>query len=508
MPQPSSLQRRPIARSLRGRRPSLEALEGRLLLSAFDLDSTFGGTGEVTTSFDSSYGDTARSVIVQSDGKIVAGGKGETFELARYNLDGSLDATFGSGGKVVTYFGKAGKANLTGNLWALASAPGGKLVAAGSDLVVSKNTSNTDWAVARYNADGSLDTSFGGTGWVSILSGPSGYSNFARAVAVQSDGKILVAGRYISSSNLNGFFEVVRLNANGSLDSTFGTGGKVAVPLSYAGTSLTGGQGLGVAIDAAGRIDVAGNGYLADGSIIMAVARLTSTGALDKSFGTGGTVVMQAPGSANTVATDVGIQSSTLGSRIIVAGSTGGDTFVAGLNAADGSLDLTFGANGNGFLTDSRLYSDEHVAIQANDSIVVSGHAAGATTNGFTLLRLTSAGLLDSTFGSNGVVLTTFGNPYETAYDVALAPDGKIVAAGSSSSSFAVLRYQGDPTGTTLRARPRRGVAISLPSLSPQAGALAVLPASPGSGNITWTDPLSAAKRRSRSMTQLSIDQP
>jgi uncharacterized delta-60 repeat protein len=143
-----------------------------------DLDPTYGVAGRVTTDFGGI--DSVNAAVLQPDGKIVvAGGLTEAgFALARYNTDGSLDATFGSGGKVVTPVG--GHIQIA---FALALQADGKLVAAGNR--------GDDFATVRYNSDGSLDTSFGSGGEAVIVFGGFGG---ARALAVQPDGKVIVGG--------------------------------------------------------------------------------------------------------------------------------------------------------------------------------------------------------------------------------------------------------------------------------------------------------------------------
>ena len=141
-----------------------------------DLDPTFGAGGKVTTVFG---GDSRAYVLVlQPNGKLVAAGVGPNgFALARYNPDGSLDTSFGAGGKVTTPIGAAN---------ALVLQPDGKLVAAGSNYI-----SPSDFVLVRYNPNGSLDTSFGGDGKVTTA---IGFGAEANALALQPDGKLVAAG--------------------------------------------------------------------------------------------------------------------------------------------------------------------------------------------------------------------------------------------------------------------------------------------------------------------------
>ena len=189
------------------------------------LDATFNGTGKLTTDIGGSY-DYGFSVAVQSDGKIlVAGYSGGAFALVRYNANGSLDTTFNGTGKVTTYFLFGSSEGRS-----VAVQSDGKILVAGTSRV-----NDLDFALVRYNANGSLDTTFNGTGMVITEIGSSiGFSDDeGRSVAVQSDGKILVAG-YTSNRSVyptNFDFALVRYNANGSLDTTFNGTGKVTTDL-------------------------------------------------------------------------------------------------------------------------------------------------------------------------------------------------------------------------------------------------------------------------------------
>ena len=175
-------------------RPRLDALEDRLLLNAGDLDTTFGGGGVVLTAFPAvekgfhGSGGSAYAVQIQSDGKIVAAGLGShDFALSRYNTNGSLDPTFGNGGKVVTTFGL----NHQESVQDIAIQPDGKIIAVGATDVLDSTTYLNHFAIAQYNTNGTLDTSFGQNGLVTtgILGNDSAYG-----VVVQPDGKIVVAG--------------------------------------------------------------------------------------------------------------------------------------------------------------------------------------------------------------------------------------------------------------------------------------------------------------------------
>ena len=212
------------------------------------LDDSFGSGGKVITPVGSSN-DLRNAMALQNDGKIlVAGcslGSNQDFAVVRYNPDGTLDTGFGNGGNVIT---PVGSSNDRG--YALALQNDGKILVAG----YSYNGSNPDFAVVRYNPDGTLDTGFGSGGKVITPVGSS--DDFGYAMALQNDGKILVAGHIIKS---HWDFAVVRYNPGGTLDTGFGSGGKVITPV---GSSDDKGHAIVVQND--GKILVAG--YSSNGS--------------------------------------------------------------------------------------------------------------------------------------------------------------------------------------------------------------------------------------------------
>ena len=230
------------------------------------LDTSFGNGGMVTTAAANSI----VKVIIQSDGKILAvGNSGDDFAVARYNTDGSLDTSFGSGGVVTTDLGAIpGTTNNTAGSAALQS--DGKIVVAGG---TQGQAGPEEWAFARYNTDGSLDTSFGGSGTGKVFIQGGQNSGMLKGVAIQSDGKIVAAG----TQSLSGPYEtaVVRLNSDGSLDTSFASTGEIFA--NYASSASS------VAIQADGKILVG-----ATGGIVL--ARYNTDGTLDITFNSGGTV--------------------------------------------------------------------------------------------------------------------------------------------------------------------------------------------------------------------------
>ena len=215
--------------------------------AAGSLDLSFGGDGIVATDF-GNRDEHLRAVAVQPDGKIVAAGytqEGHSFDFAlvRYTADGELDSSFGNGGKVTTAFGH--HAHIHG----MALQPDGKIVACGH----THTYRNDDFLMARYNADGSLDDSFGGDGKVALDF--NGGFDYCFGTAVQPDGKILVAGTAQVASTYD--FALARYNANGSLDASFGSGGKVTTEFG-ASDATQNDQSQALALQPDGKIVVAG----------------------------------------------------------------------------------------------------------------------------------------------------------------------------------------------------------------------------------------------------------
>jgi uncharacterized delta-60 repeat protein len=421
-------------------------------------DTSFGGgDGIVTTNFGGGATDIGRGVVVQSNGKTTVAGRSRTeLAFARYNLDGTLDSSFGRGGLAVQNAGNNFISGF-GGYWGIALQSDGRIVAVGEGW---REATGIDFTASRLNANGTFDLSFkGGDGIAST--DISGFFDGAEAVGIQPDGKIVVAG---SAQNSTGGFDfaVVRYLTDGTLDTLFGGDGIVT-------TDIRGNpdeRGHAVAIQPDGKIVVAGqtdnatDGNLDDGVLI----RYNPNGTLDTSFGNGGVVIT--PGSVVNPNRFTWLRSNSIAlqpdGKIVVAGqaaffSVSRDGFVARYNA-NGTLDGTFGRvppNGTqgGTITIDFNTSDtlNAVALQADGKVVVAGAADSGTSRpstDFVLARLTTNGQLDPSFDGDGKVFTNFENDnFDAAEEVAIQPDGKIIAAGSTDvngGDFAVARYHTD----------------------------------------------------------------
>jgi uncharacterized delta-60 repeat protein len=451
-------------------RPCLEALEDRCLPSGGGLDPTFGTAGVVTTSVGSYNSSAALVVATQPDGKIVAAGsaigswKGQTanddFAITRYNLNGSLDTSFGGAGQVLTDLGST-----LDRAEDVVVQQDGKIVAVGY--------SGGQLALVRYNANGSLDASFGGTGKILANVG-RGSSDAAFRVSLQADSKIVVAGTTTPTHTSNVDLFVERYNANGSLDTSFGTGGKVTTHFAEPLTLLASGQGFDLAIDPntspldpnSGKIVVVSQ--LQGGPAVL--VRYSTDGSLDTSFGAGVGYVT----ASKLYLPAVAIQSD---DRIVVSAESSGGIAVARFNA-DGTPDSTFGSGGLVVTTlANRALRPDAVTIQADGRVVVAGtqqtSPASNAIGNFLLARYNSAdGSLDASFGNQGIAVSSGVPVYANCQvDEALKPDGRIVVAGSTylstGNTFALARFlAAGPQIGSLTASPNPVTAVSSVTLT------------------------------------------
>jgi uncharacterized delta-60 repeat protein len=388
------------------------------------------GDGVVTTPIGPGS-EFARSVTVQPDGKILVAGYGanganDDFAVVRYNADGSLDTTFNGTGIVTTAIGGSDDRG-----YSVALDPDGKIIVAGTTY----DGSSYDFAIVRYNADGSLDTDFGSTG---VVTTPVGTGNdYGHSVAVNSEGKIVVAG--YGSNGVDDDFAVVRYNTDGTLDTTFGTTGIVTTPIGAADD-----RSFSVVVQPDDKIVVVGYAYSGP-DYNIAVARYNDDGSLDTDFNGSGTVT-----TSIGVFNDIGFSVTLSDGKILVAGQSYNGThqaFALVRFNEDGSLDTTFNGSGK-VTTDVGAGSDTgyFVTVQPLDGkILVAGVSSNGSNNDFAIVRYNTDGSLDTSFNGTGKVTTPIGAADEVGYSIALQPDGKILVVGGaengSDHDFAVVRY-------------------------------------------------------------------
>jgi uncharacterized delta-60 repeat protein len=332
-------------------------------------------------------------VVIQPDGKIlVAGGAFPLFiflgdfAMVRYYPNGSLDTSFGFGGILRTHFSAGGS-----YAYAVALQPNGKIMAGGTVFVdfSSDDSSNTDFALVRYNADGAFDRTFRNGG--AVLTDFDGFNDDVHGLLIQSDGKIVAVGDAKNPAHYYDF-ALARYLPGGALDTTFGTAGKVRTDFGASDLDIA----YCAALQPNGKIVAAGSAtFNNDTEQRFAIARYNSNGALDPNF------------------------------------------------SSDGRVTINFG---------SYLQSAYSVLVQTDGKIVTVGYPnTESSDSDFLLARCNRNGSLDSTFGVSGKVRTSFGDLNDGANGALLQPDGKVVAVGFHPTTtrvgvdFVVARYLGGP---------------------------------------------------------------
>lgn len=409
------------------------------------IDTSFsGGTQLVSPGEGEDY---AAAIAVQSDGKVITVGwtsttaGGTDLAIVRHGRDGTLDASFGTGGKVVT---AVGALRATDEAHAVAVQADGKIVVGG--LTATTGT-DYDFLLVRYNADGSLDATFGNGGKVVTSFGAS--TDRINAILIQDDGKIVVGGESDQGSTTTGTdFALARYNANGSLDATFGNGGKVLTAV-HANAAKDAVYALAFqTVGAEKRIVAAG------GESDFTVARYLTNGQLDGAFGNGGkvgAVFGSTIGAARAVV-------ETPDHQLVLAGGSMNDAALTRLNA-DGTVDAGFGTAGK---TITKLaaanWSEATALVRQPDGKLFAGgwvYEGAGTAGNFAAMRYSADGLLDAGFGTAGIVITPVAPTLQRDNGRALAlqaderitpvPTVRVLQAGEAAQpggyQFALMRY-------------------------------------------------------------------
>ncbi len=401
-----------------------------------ELDITFNTTGYNVTQ--GGFQDVYQDVTVQADGKSVAVGTKldpgfltSSLRVARYNVDGTLDNTFGNGGIVDVVIGGAQFG------YAVEVLADGKILVAGG---VSDEAGSVQWLLLRLNADGSTDTGFA-LGGYQLVDYINGNEDLAYEMAVQADGKILLAG-VVADSLQRSTPAIYRFTENGFLDMYFGTNGLAIVPVVEGENEFA-----NIKVRPNGSIVAIGHYSEVFNDWGVLVAQFDANGVLDPSFGTGGYTVEQV---GYIQAEAYGLALNDLG-EIIVAGTTKDtnytfDMFV-GRFSASGQLDASFGTNGftvyNG--TDENVASD--CLLDANGQILVGGTTGGTffDNRDLTVWRYNADGTPDLSFNTDGVATAEVLGFMDEAYGMALQADGKLVVAGKANNGnendFVVARF-------------------------------------------------------------------
>lgn len=395
---------------------------------ALMLDSSFGQNGLVRTRV-GHFMDRAQAVVVQDDGKILVAGSSSNnanldFALVRYNADGSLDTSFHSNGQVVTLVGSDDDVAL-----GVALQDDGKIVTCGYTF----NGKDRDFALVRFTPEGDLDSDFGLNGMVTLAVGSG--NDVAAAVAIHSDGKILVSGTVEEAANTMGV--LVRFLPNGSLDHSFGKAGEVRV-------------------DVGDKSEIAAMAIQKDRAIVLTgfheekgqkrvlLVRLLADGLPDPGFGVDG-VAETSIDSRDAMGKSLWIQED---GAILVAGAVGGEENqdVALFRfTREGGVDRTFGG-GVGMLShDMNGEDDVGYGVSANSTtIFVAGYT---TVNGVRTLTLLQCPLAQDSQQALSVVTAGLNPPDGVAQALALQDDAKIIAVGfnedGDTSSFVLAQYTG-----------------------------------------------------------------
>lgn len=435
-----------------------------------DLDASFDGDGIVITDNDMND-DSIRDLLVLPDGKIIAVGtslvsssSSRQAVIVRYNSNGSIDSTFGTNGKIIISSVDLNESALLTN---------GKIV-----LVGFVGTSPTfDFYVARLNPDGSFDTTFNGTG--AVILDLRATSDSASSVKIQTDGKIVVGGRAArTSSGSSSDFSIVRLNSDGSLDTTFDGDGKVFTPLQETAGILS------LTIQPDGKIVAVGEAFMLETSSgnpigSFATVRYNPNGSVDTTFNGNGIAFTQfvsngSPGGTRQNTPDAVIVRT--GGKILVVGTTSSCCGPQPLSQVamiqynpDGSLDSSFGIAGKtqiGFSTYPTTSAND-AAIQADNKIVITGFALPNINASLQAVvgRFNANGWPDPTFSGDGWNTLQIPDGSSTSGGaVGIQPDGKVLIGGRRSEpgamqDFIIARFEASPCNTVNCAGEKQNVA-------------------------------------------------
>lgn len=399
------------------------------------LDASFSGDGKSTLE---AFGGDRSGMAVQSDGKVVmVGGTSSNFVMARFKADGTLDGDFGDSGKVTTPI--PGAALGVTEALAVAIQRDGKIVVAG-DARTPAPGSRAAIVLVRYDGNGRLDNSFGSGGFVF---GPTFLFGRAFAVAIDGNDRIVVAGDTPKAGNTDfGDFIVARFNANGSIDNSFGQAG---INVTDVGGVTNEAHGLKVLADnsllvsgfAPIVVSSSNGGPVVASAALTGVVRYRENGALETTFGSGGRV--QLPG--DNVGRGLAVQSD---GKIVLVGSIETLPFPATKKEfalmrllANGTVDGSFG-NAGRVQTAFTDRGDEAlaVALQADGKIVAAGFSSGQTNSNFAVARYDgSNGSLDTSFSQGGKLSIDFFGFADVAENVAIQSNGKIVLGGLARNS-------------------------------------------------------------------------
>ncbi|HPG61473.1 MAG TPA: delta-60 repeat domain-containing protein [Casimicrobium sp.] len=402
------------------------------------LDASWGtlsplGAGKVSTDI-GSRDDSAAAMTRQPDSKVLLAGTcydgtNNDFCVARYTPNGTLDTSWNGTGKVITAIGSG-----SDTASAMTLQPDGKVLLAGK---CDNNSGYYEFCATRYNANGTLDLTWNGTG--QVMTTINGAWDSAQAITLQPDGKVLLAGTcYIGPGS---DFCAARYNLNGTLDTTWNGTGKVITDIGIVLSSAA-----AIAVQPDGKVLLAGYCYNG-GNNDFCATRYNANGTLDTTWNGTGRVIT-AMGGGDGTASAMTLQPD---GKVLLAGTCSSDFCAARYNA-NGSLDTSW--NGTGKLLSaigSGYDSAGAITLQPDGKVLLAGYCYNGTNNDFCAARYNSNGTLDTTWNSTGKVITAIGSSDDTSTAMTLQPDGRVLLAGNcrngTYTEFCVARYDGGPFG-------------------------------------------------------------
>ena len=419
------------------------------------------------------------AVLIQPDGKILLGGHtgvpgaGQDIEVVRLNADGTLDASFGNGGKsIIDFYDLSTKGTaILESVGGIALQADGKIILAGTGRYSTpkyidsiKTNQVSDIVVARFNSNGSLDASFNGSGKKLIdlykLTNKSSNtsvntsSDYCSGVAVRSDGHIILGGSTYNNKNVSGAFPngdldavTIQLNSDGSSDAAYSADGVQIYVKKGSSESIN-----SSALQKDGKLVLAGTVSSEANESNLFAMRANIKGGLDKTFN--GTGISTLNLNISTNFTNVILQPN---GKILIGGSTLTGPFMVRYNM-NGTLDANFGANGISNYRNAGTGAG--ITLQADGKIIQVGTELGnykntpdpynpfLGRNNFQIIRYKTNGQLDTSFGTYGVSLIDIGNYQsfyrdDAAYACAITADGKIIAAGATSYPYSRVQSAG-----------------------------------------------------------------
>lgn len=408
------------------------------------LDTSFGTNGKVTSDI-YGFADEINGLAIQSDGKVLAAGfcrtsvDNQDFCVTRYNVDGTLDTSFGTNG-VVSLDIRDGNTKDDVAVAVLIQSDDKIVLAGYTDA--NSSTSPYYFALVRLNSDGSKDNSYATDG---VLTFSFGDDAKAYNAIIQDDNKVLIVGELEGDSSKKKLFAVARIDATGSLDTEFSVDGKQTVNI---GDSYD--EAHAVAIESDKKIFIAGRG-----ENHMSIVKLTESGDLDTSFNTNGIVTTDIDGTEDGFRAVLPLDDDKiLGIGVTYRGSNDRDLALIKYNV-DGTIDTTFG-------TDGIIYTDidngsedivQSAILQKNGKYLVSGSLYSNGTSYSFIIRYNSDGTLDTSFSSDGKVIVSYGSSFHSAKSIILQDDGKVLIGGkvgqdhSNTSDFAIARFNNQVLG-------------------------------------------------------------